>query len=164
MYSAGHKYRWLIVLVAPVVSWCLQHRTNNFQWNFREAMPCMLTPFPKAQNNTHPQNMVCFWRKILQRRKESSEMRGKSTMARMKMDYEFQKTSKRWSNFCSSDTGKTGPIPQFGRFISRIFPYHGKHFHTTELDKTMEIGFSNLFLQYFQNISILWKCDFFKIL
>ena len=25
------------------------------------------------------------------------------------------------------------------------------------LDKTMEIGFSNLFLQYFPNISILWK-------
>ena len=32
-----------------------------------------------------------------------------------------------------------------------------------ELDKTMEIGFSNLFLQYFQNISMLWKrVQFFK--
>ena len=32
-----------------------------------------------------------------------------------------------------------------------------------ELDKTMEIGFFNLLLQYFQNISILWKrSDFFS--
>ena len=48
-------------------------------------------------------------------------------------------------------------LPQYGSFTSRIFPYYGKHFHTVELDKTMEIGFSNLFLQYFPNISILWK-------
>ena len=38
-----------------------------------------------------------------------------------------------------------------------IFPYHGKHFHTMELDQTMEIGFSNLFLQYFRYISLLWR-------
>ena len=31
-----------------------------------------------------------------------------------------------------------------------------------ELDKTMEIGFSNLFLQYFQNIAILWKRTYFS--
>ena len=31
------------------------------------------------------------------------------------------------------------------------------NFHSMELDKTMEIGFSNLFLQYFQNIPIRWK-------
>ena len=30
-----------------------------------------------------------------------------------------------------------------------------------ELDKTMEIEFSNLFLQYFQNISKLWKRSIF---
>ena len=37
-----------------------------------------------------------------------------------------------------------------------LFP--GQHFHTMELDKTMEVGFSNLFLQYFQHIqSTLWK-------
>ena len=60
--------------------------------------------------------------------------------------------------------GKTGPFPQNGSFIPRIFPeyfrvfpYHEKHFHTMELDKTVEIGFSNLSLQYFQNISIPWK-------
>ena len=36
--------------------------------------------------------------------------------------------------------------------ISRIFPNHGKHLHTImELDKTMETGFSNLCLQYFQH-------------
>ena len=29
-----------------------------------------------------------------------------------------------------------------------------------ELDKTMEIGFSNLFLQYFQNMSILGMEEF----
>ena len=29
--------------------------------------------------------------------------------------------------------------------------------YTMDLDKTMEIGFSKLFLQYFHNISILWK-------
>ena len=54
------------------------------------------------------------------------------------------------------NTGKTGPLPQNGTFISRIFPYHRKHFHTLELDKTMEIGFSNLFLQYFQNVGAKW--------
>ena len=33
---------------------------------------------------------------------------------------------------------------------------------TMELDKTMEIGFSNLSLQYFQNIPILWKRSYFS--
>ena len=61
-------------------------------------------------------------------------------------------------------TGKTEPLPQYGSFISRIFPYHGKHLHTMELDKTMDIGFSNLFLQYFQNICILWKVQFVLII
>ena len=43
-------------------------------------------------------------------------------------------------------------FPKYFQSISRIFPYHGQHIHTMELDKTMEIGFSKLFLQYFQNI------------
>ena len=30
--------------------------------------------------------------------------------------------------------------------ISRIFPYHGKHFHV-KLDKTMEIGFGDALLK-----------------
>ena len=33
-----------------------------------------------------------------------------------------------------------------------------------ELDKTMEIVFSNLLLQYFQNISIPWKRNFFPVI
>ena len=33
-----------------------------------------------------------------------------------------------------------------------------------ELDKTLEIGFSNLFLQCFQNISILWKRSNFLVI
>ena len=52
--------------------------------------------------------------------------------------------------------GKTGPLhrmevlfPEYFQSISRIFPNHGEHFHTMELDKTIEIGFLN--------ISILWK-------
>ena len=45
---------------------------------------------------------------------------------------------------------KTVSLSQYGSFISsRIY------FHTMELDKTMEIKFSNLFLQCFQNVSIL---------
>ena len=41
-------------------------------------------------------------------------------------------------------------FPQFYfQNISRVFPHHWEHFHTMELDKTMEIGFSNLFLFYF---------------
>ena len=48
-------------------------------------------------------------------------------------------------------------FPGYSQNISRIFPYHGLHLHTMELDKTMKIGFSNLFLQYFQNTSIRWK-------
>ena len=35
-------------------------------------------------------------------------------------------------------------FPAYFRHISKT--YHGKHFHIMELDKTMEIGFSNLFL------------------
>ena len=34
--------------------------------------------------------------------------------------------------------------------ISRIVPYHGVHFHTFEMDKTMDIGFSQLVVQYFK--------------
>ena len=48
-------------------------------------------------------------------------------------------------------------FPGYFQSIQSIFPYHGKHFRIKELDKTMEIGFSNLYLQYFQNTSILWK-------
>ena len=48
-------------------------------------------------------------------------------------------------------------FPEFFQIISRIFSYHGQHFHTMELNKTMEIGFSIIFLQYFQNTSVLWK-------
>ena len=48
-------------------------------------------------------------------------------------------------------------FPEYFHSISRIFPFHGKHFHTMELDKAMEIGLSNPFLQYFQNISKGWK-------
>ena len=43
---------------------------------------------------------------------------------------------------------KTGPLLQYEVLFS-------EYFHTMELDKTVEIGFSNLFLQYFQNIVIL---------
>ena len=44
---------------------------------------------------------------------------------------------------------RAGPLPHYGSFISRIFPYYGKHFHAMELDKTIAIGFSNLFLTIF---------------
>ena len=64
-------------------------------------------------------------------------------------------------------TGNTGHHSQNGSFIIRsksiIFSYHRKHFHTMEFDKTMEIGFSNLFLQYFENISILWRRSNFPV-
>ena len=43
-------------------------------------------------------------------------------------------------------------FPEYFQSISRISPYHGKHFHTMELDKTMETGFFKLFLQYFHNM------------
>ena len=64
-------------------------------------------------------------------------------------------------------TEKTGPLPQCGIFISRIFPVfleylHTTEFHSMELDQSMEIGFSDLFLQYFQNISIVWKTMAFQ--
>ena len=36
--------------------------------------------------------------------------------------------------------------------ISRIFPYHGELVHTVEFNKTMEIGFSNPFLQLISKI------------
>ena len=39
--------------------------------------------------------------------------------------------------------------------------YLQEYFHTMELDKTMEIKFFNLFLEYFQNISIVWKRSIF---
>ena len=38
-------------------------------------------------------------------------------------------------------------FPQYSQSILK-FPYHEKYFHILELNKTMEIGFSNLFLQY----------------
>ena len=61
-------------------------------------------------------------------------------------------------HFLRPATGKTGPLPHYGSFISRIFLEYlhttDNIFHTMELDKTMEIGFSNLSLQYSQNISI----------
>ena len=53
-------------------------------------------------------------------------------------------------------TGKTGFqsievlfSPEYFKSISRMFPYHGKHVHTMEMDKFIEIGFSNLFLTIF---------------
>ena len=49
-------------------------------------------------------------------------------------------------------------FPENFQSISRIFVLVLiQPLHTMELDKTMEIGLSKLFLQYFQNISILWK-------
>ena len=49
-------------------------------------------------------------------------------------------------------------FPEYFRSISRIFPFHGKHLHTMELDKTIETGFSNLFLRNFHCISFtLWE-------
>ena len=42
--------------------------------------------------------------------------------------------------------------------------FHTMLFHTMELDKTMEIGFSNIFLKYFQNIvSLLWRGTVFPV-
>ena len=51
-----------------------------------------------------------------------------------------------WKNWSSPTVWKF-----YFQNISRIFPYHGKHFHT------MEIGFSNIFPRYFHNISVLWN-------
>ena len=53
-------------------------------------------------------------------------------------------------SFVIHRTGKTVPLPQYGSFIcfrsiSWIFPHYG-------IGQTIEIEFSNLFLQYFQNI------------
>ena len=63
---------------------------------------------------------------------------------------------------CHTNTGITGPVhimevlfPEYFQSISRIFLNDGEHLHTMELYKTMENGFSNLFLQYFQNIPML---------
>ena len=36
--------------------------------------------------------------------------------------------------------------PEYFPSISRIFPYHGQHFHV-KLDKTMEIGFGYALLR-----------------
>ena len=57
------------------------------------------------------------------------------------------------------NTGKAGPLPRYGSFISRIFPSHGKHFQTIELDKAMEIGlYTNLvftiFRKYFNSVEL----------
>ena len=41
---------------------------------------------------------------------------------------------------------------EYFQSISRIFPYHGEQFHSMKLDKTMEIGFSNLFLNNISKI------------
>ena len=38
---------------------------------------------------------------------------------------------------------------EYFQSISRIFPFHGKHFRTMELDKTMELDFPT----FFYNIS-----------
>ena len=65
----------------------------------------------------------------------------------------FLSTSCHWNNWTSSRVW----VPEYFQSTSRIFPYCTRHFHIMELDKTMEIGFSNLFLQYLQNISILWN-------
>ena len=37
-------------------------------------------------------------------------------------------------------------FPEYFQSIFKISPYHEKHFHTMELDKTKEIGSSNLLL------------------
>ena len=43
-------------------------------------------------------------------------------------------------------------FPEYFQSVSRIFPYHGHIFHTMELVKTIEIGFSNVFF-FLYNIS-----------
>ena len=43
-------------------------------------------------------------------------------------------------------------FPKYWQNVSWIFPHHGKHSLTMELDKTIESGFSNLFLQYFHTM------------
>ena len=45
-------------------------------------------------------------------------------------------------------------FPEYYQSISRISSYHGQHFHTMELDKTMEIGFFNLFFNSTQFNSV----------
>ena len=48
--------------------------------------------------------------------------------------------------------------------ISRIVPYHGVHFHTFEMDKTMKIGFSQRVLQYFKKIFPYYgRCPIFPV-
>ena len=53
-------------------------------------------------------------------------------------------------------TGKTGLLPQYGRFISRvsrIFPYHGKRFHTIQnYENWIFQPFSTIFPKYFQTV------------
>ena len=49
-------------------------------------------------------------------------------------------------------------FPEYFQGIYGIFPYHEKHFHTMELDKTMET-----FLQYFQYISYYGRGIIFPV-
>ena len=59
-------------------------------------------------------------------------------------------------------------FPEYFQNISRIIPYHGKHFHTLELDKTMEIGFSIFFYNiskicpYYGKGAIFPVCSIFR--
>ena len=53
---------------------------------------------------------------------------------------------KHWKNWTSSTVWKV----YFQNISPRIFPYHGKYFHTMELDKTLEIGFFNLFYNIYK--------------
>ena len=57
----------------------------------------------------------------------------------------------------TSSTVRKFYFQKYIQSISRIFPYRGKHFYAMELDKTMEIEFSNFFFTIFQNTIILWK-------
>ena len=67
---------------------------------------------------------------------------------------DYNSSLRHWKNCTSSTAWKF-----YFQNISRVFLEYF-HFHTMELDKTMEIGFSNLFLQYFQNMSILGMEEF----
>ena len=51
-------------------------------------------------------------------------------------------------------TGKTGPLPQYGSFISRIFP---EYFHTTDNIWNWTKLWKLDFLTFSYNISILWN-------
>ena len=78
------------------------------------------------------------------------------------LEYNFkERYSVHWKNWTSSTAWKF-----YFQNISRVFL---EYFHTTEnisileLDKTMEIGFSNLFRQYFQNISYYGRGTVFPV-